>query len=276
MSPQLSANTRFDLHMHSTRSDGALEPVQVLEKAARNGLDVIALTDHDLGSGLQAGVHQVADRRIRVIAGAEISGVHEGREYHLLVYFPEEMPQAFREFCAALAQARVDRYEQALDSLRLDGLERPDALARAGERAVTRHHLSRALVEAGHARDLPDAFARYTGFRHGHVPQVTLPFVDAIRIARAHGAVTSWAHPQVSAVEDHLGTFVAAGLQGLEAVRPHVRSTDRRRLKRLARRHGLFVSGGSDYHGWSGPDLGTFAVFRDELRGFVETLDEAA
>lgn len=263
---------RFDLHMHSDRSDGMLPPDELLARCAAGGLEVVALTDHDLSATVDPGPRTVDGRTLHVVAGAEVSGLHDGQEYHLLVYFPGEVPGAFRDFCETRCRARATRYERAVSSLDLPGVDGPDAEARRGERALTRHHLARALVGAGHARSVRDAFRAHVDFRHGHVPPLELPFVDAIRIAREHGGVTSWAHPPQAAVQRHLGTFVEAGLQGLETHRPLVDGRSRRKLTRHARRHGLFTTGGSDWHGWTDARPGLFHVEKVDLRGFLDAL----
>jgi len=269
------ARVRFDLHMHTLRSDGRFAPEEVLRRCARGGLDVVALTDHDLAAPIATGVHEIEGRRLHVLGGAEVSGSHEGREYHLLVYFPGEVPQGFRDFCRLQCQARAERYQQAISSLQLPGVVPPDDEARQGDRALTRHHLARALVASGHAPSSGDAFARYLDHGHGHVPPLELPFVDAIRVARAFGGLTSWAHPPLQAVRDHVATFAAAGLQGLEALRPHVNAKGRKAYKKAARRHGLYLTGGSDFHGWKGTELGLFRVEAREIGDFVDALRAA-
>ena len=105
---------------------------------------------------------------------------------------------------------------------------------------------------------------------------IGLPFVDAIRVARAHGGLTSWAHPPLDALGDPLTAFVAAGLQGLEAIRPHVNGKARKAYAKAARRHGLYLTGGSDWHGWKDGELGLFRVEAAEIRGFVDALRAAA
>jgi predicted metal-dependent phosphoesterase TrpH len=262
--------------MHSTRSDGACSPEQVLEFCAAGGLDVISLTDHDLSTELAPGRHTLGKRDITVIAGAEMSGVLDGEEHHLLVYFPGCIPDSFRAFCIERVQERANRYESAVGSIGLPGLPEPCDRAREGERALTRHHLARALVDAGHAADVRDAFKRFAAHSHGHVPTVTLPFVDAIRLAREAGGVTSWAHPRFNALEAHLPKLVEAGLQGLEGIRPGMNSAERRKVRKMAQRHGLFLTGGSDWHGWRDERLGLFSVSRPELAGFLAALDYAA
>jgi len=270
------SRAKHDLHLHTTCSDGALEPEEMLVRCAHRQLDVIAMTDHDLASPLEAGEYTVQGHTIRLLGGAEVSGVHEGREYHLLVYFPEDPPQAFRDFCATRCQERATRYDAGRDAIGLPGLPAPDGTARRGERSLTRHHLARALVEAGHATSVRDAFARFTGDRHGTVPKVTLPFTEAIRIARDAGGVTSWAHPPLPAMRTHLADFVDAGLQGIEALRPGLAAREIREARSLARRHGVFLTGGSDWHGWTDPSLGLFTIDGADLEAFHRALFRAA
>ncbi len=269
----LPPSTRIDLHVHTDRSDGRFGTEEVLKRAARGGLDVVALTDHDLQPDLQPGPHQIEGRTIHVLAGAEVSGVHDGREYHLLVYFPSAVPEGFRDFCRQRCQERATRYTEALRRLELDGLRPAPPEAQRGDKALTRLHLARAIEQAGHATSRADAFGRYLSASRGMVPTMSTPFTEAIRIGRSFGGLTAWAHPPKPAVDAYLPTFAAAGLQGLEVLRPTVRGQDRRRLRRLARDHDLVLTGGSDWHGWSDPEgLGLFRVEARDVRPFLERL----
>lgn len=259
--------------MHSLRSDGRFAPDEVLERCARGGLDVIALTDHDLVNDFAPGPVTIGGRALHLIAAAEISGMHEGREQHLLVYFPGEVPPAFRAFCQEQCRLRAVRYEEAVRRLNLSGLAPADDDARRGDVSLTRHHLARQLVGSGHVANLREAFQRFLGESHGLVPSIALPFLDAIRIAREHGGITSWAHPPAALLDGCLPAFAAAGLQGVEALRPHLTSDERRRIRERARRHGLVLTGGSDWHGWADDDtLGLFRVEAREIAPFVELL----
>jgi 3',5'-nucleoside bisphosphate phosphatase len=270
MKVELSRRATYDLHLHSCRSDGRLEPDALLERAAGCGLDVIALTDHDLTGALDPGLHRVGGREIRVIAGAELTGVHEGREYHLLVYFPGEPPAAFRDLCASQARARAVRYDRAVARLGLPGVAGAPAAARSGDVSVTRHHLGRALVAAGHAPTVHDAFARL--LTREVVPTLELPYTEAIRQCRAMGGVTSWAHPPAEALRAHLATFAGAGLHAIEGARPAMRREDRVFARKAAKLHGVFLTGGSDWHGWGGTDLGLFRLRGEDLDPFLVAL----
>jgi 3',5'-nucleoside bisphosphate phosphatase len=264
---------RLDLHLHTTRSDGRHEPDVVLERCARGGLDVVALTDHDLATSVSPGVHRIGERDLLVIAGAEISGMLGGREHHLLVYFPGEVPEGFRSFCAAQCQERAVRYVRALDALGITDVAPPGPAAERGERSVTRHHLARGMVSAGHVTNVREAFARFLGDAHPYVPPLSTSFVQAIHVARSFGGITSWAHPPVAQLEPMVPELAAAGLHGLEAFRPAATSGDRKKVRSAAQRHGLVLTGGSDWHGWGDEgDLGLFRVLSNEIRPFLDLL----
>lgn len=267
----LRPHAKLDLHLHTNRSDGRFGPDEVLRRCVAGGLDVVAITDHDLGTVVAPGLHEVGDGVVQVIAGAEVSGMHQGRELHLLVYFPGEIPEGFRAFCVEQCRQRAARFETAVRNLGLEGVTL-DPDARDGRRALTRLHLARALIERGHARDNSEAFGRWLADSHGHVPSLSLQMVDAIAIARGFGGVTSWAHPAIPEVERNLPTFVEAGLQGLEGMRPFTNARDRQFYRKMAHRHGLFLTGGSDWHGWTDPELGLFQLQAREVQSFLDTL----
>jgi predicted metal-dependent phosphoesterase TrpH len=269
---KMAREQRLDLHMHSTRSDGALSPEEVLRQCAVGGLDVIALTDHDMPPALPWGQQSVAGRSIRVLHGVELSTTHEDTEQHLLVYFPRQMPAGFMEFCRQLVIARADRYDEAVRRIDLPGLAPADPAARRGERALTRSHLAQALVETGHAANLQEAFDRWAGERAGLVPHVRLQFLTAIRHAVAAGGITSWAHPNLDQARAWIKDVVGAGLHALEVYRPGMARTRQDGLIRLAARNRLALTGGSDFHGWSPGQLGAFSVSGRRVRDWGRCL----
>lgn len=276
MLTRLGRTARVDLHLHTNRSDGKYEPEEVLRRCAAGGLDVVAITDHDIAPDIAPGPHLIEGRQLHVLAGAEITGELDGTEYHLLVYFPGEVPEGFGAFCTRQCELRAARYQIARTNLGIEGIPEADAAALAGERALTRLHLARSLVELGHARHTGEAFGTYLAKVCGNVPCLPLSLLDAIATARRFGGITSWAHPSIADAERHLPRLVAAGLQGIEGLRPHLNSRDRGRLRKLARRQGIFLTGGSDWHGWADERVGLFALTLDELGAFAEVLDAAA
>ena len=268
--PELGPNSRCDLHLHTNRSDGRLTPDALIDEAISCGLDVIALTDHDLTSNIRPGVHQRDNKQLFIIQGAEVTGVHEGREYHLLVYFPHEVPKDFKAFCERQTNARRSRYQDALKNLGFDDVQTPEDYESQGTLALTRQHLAQALVASGHAKSLHDAFQNYAN--RDNVPIMNVPYTECIEMARDMGATTSWAHPPVTDLKKHIETFSQAGLHGIEAMRPGLGATAKKTYKKVAKRHQLVLTGGSDWHGWKGPSLGLFFVYQRDLQPFFSQL----
>ncbi|HEU4828605.1 MAG TPA: PHP domain-containing protein, partial [Gemmatimonadales bacterium] len=158
-------STTVDLHLHSTASDGQLEPAVVVERAAAVGLSAIALTDHDTMAGVAAAVTAGERLGVRVIGGCEFSVAAPWGEMHVLGYF---LPAGSVELETFLAACREDRLRRGrLMAERLQALGVPvtfeDILRAAGGGAVGRPHAARAIIAAGAARDLNDAFDRYLG-----------------------------------------------------------------------------------------------------------------
>ena len=263
-SPVLS----LDLHVHSNASDGKYPPEEVLRLAAVGGIDVLALTDHDLAPALEPRMHVVEGRSVRVLAAVEVSGAHDGEELHLLVYFPGEPPAEAVSFLRARAARRAQRFNEAAE--RLDIPHRAGAAAVSGEQSLTRYHLAAALAEAGRVKRPSEAWPH---LQRDTVPLIDFTFLEAIRVARGWGGLTSWAHPSLADANRHLPAFVAAGLQGLEVCRPGMAKPARNGLRRLAKRFNLLTTGGSDFHGWWPGKLGDFRFDGEHAQAFLARLD---
>jgi hypothetical protein len=233
---------------------------------------VIALTDHDQVGALPPGDYRFEGRSLRLLAAAELTGTHQGQEQHLLVYFPGEPPTGFLDLCRQQSAERARRYQLLRQALNEPDLAPAPPEAFRGERALTRHHLARELVRLGRAGSLAEAFG---GHLHQGGASLGTPLVDLIRWSRGWGGLTSWAHPQVQAAEAYLPALTAAGLGGLELHRPLLPEAARRRLRSLARQHGLWVTGGSDWHGWSDPDPGLLELRVGDLADFFDALRAA-
>ncbi|MAY79592.1 MAG: hypothetical protein CL930_02305 [Deltaproteobacteria bacterium] len=248
---------RVDLHCHTIHSDGLYAPEDVARMAAQAGLSALAITDHDLPPVLGSGVRNFGEHSIRLVAGVELSTMHENRELHLLVYFPGEMPADFAEWCRDRARWRASWYDESIDLLGLD-IPKADAQARQGLRTLTRVHLARAVVAAGITSTLHQAFEQYVGGSADRIPELNMAFLDALSVAKDAGGWTAWAHPPPKQAEEWAASFAAAGLDALESYRPN--KSARNRLSRLSHGLGMGISGGSDWHGWEKRKMGSFRI----------------
>ena len=266
---------RLDLHIHTTASDGAWSPTAVARGAAGR-LDVIAITDHDTIAGFEGARRAAEGLHLHVIPAVELSSTHRGRDIHVLGYFVDPDAPGLRAHQVRAEGARERRMAEMVGRLRDQGIhvEMDAVLAAAGpERgSLGRPHLARALVAAGHAQSVSDAFDRWIGDSHAaFVPTALLDPAGAVDVVRAAGGIAVWAHPPTDLIDTLLPGLVRAGLRGLEVYRPRADAESMGRLERTARTAGLLVTGGSDWHTPdAGSVLGDFHVTGDELGRFLE------
>lgn len=252
--------TRVDLHLHSTVSDGQFTPTELVQMCWAKGLAVVALTDHDTTDGVQEAISaaEKLETEFVVVPGVEISTDAPGQyEIHILGYHIDLEDAALQQQLATMRESRLNRARAIWE--RLDRLgysvswER--VLAFASDGSVGRPHIAQALVEAGFADSIQDAFQRYIG-RSGqaYVPRPKLRPQEAIQLIHDAGGVSVLAHP--NHVIEHIPELVKAGLMGLEVYYSGYPDVEVEFLKRLAEKHGLIVTGGSDFHG---PDIMEYA-----------------
>jgi 3',5'-nucleoside bisphosphate phosphatase len=254
---------KADLHVHSTASDGKLSPTEVVAYAAGKGVTVLALTDHDSLAGLEEAAAEAARRSITFIAGVELTSSAGGREAHLLGYFVDRTNADLLAGLRRLQERRANRGRETVDRLGEIGYplswEQVQAIA-AG--SVGRPHIARALVSAGYAADISEAFARFLSEgAPAYIPAPSLAVAESIAMVRAAGGVPVLAHP--IKLTDIVPGLVAAGLRGIEVYYGAYSNTERRSLAALAEAHGLLQTGGSDFHGLGNPeghDLGSVAI----------------
>jgi predicted metal-dependent phosphoesterase TrpH len=257
----LAGAERLDLHLHTTRSDGAVTEEALLLLAGQRRLDAIAITDHDQAPSLRAGLHDVAGRAVWLVHGAEVSAVHEDKEIHVLAFFPGETPEAFRTF---LAGRRAERRERYVATRQAFGLETGDDVE---GRAWTRFHLAQDLKDAGVVKTMSAAFAG--PLRLG---PFGVPLPEAVAQIAANGGLSAWAHPDPADAQRWAKDFARLGMWGLESARPGLGKAVRLRLQTIAHKAGLGITGGSDWHARGG-DLGVFSFPRREARPFAAALE---
>ncbi|MGW4749282.1 PHP domain-containing protein [Streptomyces sp. NPDC004290] len=248
---------RIDLHTHSTASDGTDSPAELVRNAAAAGLDVVALTDHDTTRG-HAEAIAALPAGLSLVTGAELSCRMDGIGLHMLAYlFDPEEPTLLAE----RELVRDDRVPRARGMVsRLQELGVPvtwEQVARiAGDGSVGRPHIAEALVELGVVRDVSGAFTPewLADGGRAYVEKHELDALEAIRLVKAAGGVTVFAHPlavkrgQVLS-EASLARLADAGLDGVEVDHMDHDEATRARLRGLAKELGLLTTGSSDYHG---------------------------
>ncbi|MFM9366917.1 PHP domain-containing protein [Streptomyces sp. Da 82-17] len=248
---------RIDLHTHSTASDGTDTPAELVRNAASAGLDVVALTDHDTTRG-HAEARAALPEGLTLVTGAELSCRLDGTPLHMLAYlFDPEEPELLRER-ELVRDDRVPRARGMVGKLQELGVPITwEQVARiAGDGSVGRPHIAEALVELGVVPTVSDAFTPEWLANDGraYVEKHELDPFDAIRLVKAAGGVTVFAHPLAvkrgqCVPEAAIAELAAAGLDGIEADHMDHDPATRARLHGLAADLGLLATGSSDYHG---------------------------
>jgi hypothetical protein len=249
---------RYDLHSHSTYSDGLLAPAAVVARAAARGVDIYALTDHDELGGLREARAAADDAGITLVAGAELSVTWESLTIHVVALCIDAANAVLADGLAAIRAGRTLRARRIGDALALAGI--PGAYEGAmkfvtSERLVSRTHFARYLVEAGHVASVKDVFKRYLiQGKPGYVAHEWARLGEAVGWIHAAGGQAVLAHPGRYKVNGAgmlrlLADFRDAGGDAIEVLSPSHTRAQFTEFARHARVFGLLASCGSDYHG---------------------------
>lgn len=251
--PEAANNPRVDLHSHTTLSDGSLTPRELVRLASQVGLEVLAVTDHDTTEALTEALDEAGQVGLRIIAGMEVSATIDGKNVHVLSFFPGDRLSTLADWQAGRREARRARMVSMVERLTALGFPLTvEAITRDADprRSPGRLHVARALVEAGHVPSVREAFDRFLG--HGkpaYVQDVVPTSAEAIAMIRDLGGIAVVAHPNVDELDPFLGRLKDEGLEGIEAYHYSHEPEVAAHFHARARDLGLFVTGGSDYHG---------------------------
>ena len=260
------ASRIIDLHMHSKASDGTDSPAELAGRAAAAGLAAFALTDHDTLAGVDEAGEQARRLGIEFVPGIEIAVADPCGELHILGLFMPPPSTAMRAALDGFRRNRRERNLAILDRLAQLGmaldLEEVRALSRTGAKALGRPHIALALREKGCVHTIKEAFERYLGYgAAAYVPRRLLGPEEGIGLLAREGAIVALAHPclEDSMTPERLDNLLAAfkgyGLNALEAYHSAHDHKQTRLCVELAARHGLLLTGGSDYHGANKPGI---------------------
>jgi predicted metal-dependent phosphoesterase TrpH len=243
-----------DLHLHTQFSDGTYSPEEVAGWGKKFGFTALALTDHDTVEGCARMAAACDAAGIEFIPGTELTAEQDGNELHILGYFLDtQNPKLLTEIAKfqAVRQNRIREMVAKLNELNVP-LAADAVFALANCSSPGRPHVARALVKAGLCASLDEAFERYLKMnRPAWVPKMKMSALDGIELIHQAGGLAVMAHPGLNRTDEVIPDLVDAGLDGIECFHTkHSTATSRHYLK-LADKHRLLVTGGSDCHGLS-------------------------
>lgn len=270
----------IDLHVHSTASDGSYTPTEVVYAANDAGLTAIALTDHDTVSGVSEALNAADSLDLEVVPGVELSCIYKGKEIHILGLYIDHTSEKFNEFLTTSAQKRMQRNLTMLEAFQTDGFDitMEDLMLGNPKTVITRAHFARALVNKGYVSSPDQAFKKYLDpDRPYYRKREVITPEESIRAIRDAGGFPVLAHPCQyklgwKGTEDLVIYLKSLGLLGLECFHSSNNQHESGKLRGIALRHDLALTGGSDFHGAAKPDI-KLGVGRGGLQVSVAYLD---
>ena len=242
-----------DLHAHTTASDGTLAPRELVRLAARHGVRVLAVTDHDSTGGVAEAIDEA--RRVpplEIVPGLEINCDVPGAELHVLGYCLDWEAAWFQEFLGAQREERRQRVYRIAARLAELGMpiDPADVFALVKEGSAGRPHVAQVMVDRGYVKSVRQAFDRFLSANGpANVPRKRFTPVEAVRIIRRARGVPVLAHPGLANRDELIPELVEAGLMGIETFYPEHSAGQITAYRGMCMRLGLIATGGSDFHG---------------------------
>lgn len=265
---------RADLHCHSTCSDGSLSPKELVALAVEQGLQGLAITDHDTVAAYPAVLEEAREKGVEMISGVEFSCEHREHNVHLLAYAFDIHHEELQSFCEAHKKRREQRYQGMLRKLREGGVDLQEEVVEA--HSLGRPHLAKLLVDQGRVKDVKEAFQRYLGDgKLGYVPSSSFGVQETIDLIHRAGGLAVLAHPMLIRRNGVLRDLLEMNFDGIEGYYAKFPRNQEERWVLAGTRRGWMVTGGSDFHGapkphiplgasWVGEEL--FAQLRERFR----------
>lgn len=270
-----------DLHTHTSCSDGTFTPEELVEYAADKNLSAVAITDHDILSGIEE-AQAAGDRLgIEVISGVEVSTEYEGSDIHIVGLFIDIFNRELNLKLDAMREKRTKRNMLVVEKLQDIGLKITfdDVKNAAQGGIITRAHFAKALRNKGYISSNQEAFDRYIGRgKPAYVKREVLDWRETISVINNAGGIAVMAHPLLykfskARLENIVSDMAMHGLKGIEAYYSTHSPSDVKYIKMIADKNKLKISGGSDFHGANKPKLdlatgyGSLAVPYNVLEG---------
>lgn len=241
----------FDLHLHTTASDGTLTPTALVEMAGEKGVIAMAITDHDTLGGLKEGAEAAKRLGIEFFHGVELNTDASGNEIDILGYFVELTDPAFIDLVEARESERIRRAKGMVEKLIALGCEITyERVRELAGGVVARPHIAQALIEKGYADSQRDAYNRLIGYgQPAYVDRDPLFPQEAIIQIKKSGGLPIIAHPGLINDDGMVRALLEAGAEGLEAYYAYHTPEQVQKYLNFAREYNVITSCGSDYHG---------------------------
>ncbi|AIQ51309.1 PHP domain-containing protein [Paenibacillus sp. FSL R7-0331] len=254
----------IDLHIHTTCSDGSLTPAEMVALAAGKKLQVIAITDHNTVSGIEEAIICGKANRVTVIPGIEFTITDFHYKTHLLAYGIEYQHPLLLQ---ALKKYKLSRHKSIIifmKKMRESGIDVSEELIRSRYGRLSFKNIAKFLCATNVVSSVDEAFSKYINKEHFSPSKPGFLLKETLELIKTINGIAVLAHPftistDMECLDESIGYLKKQGLQGLECYYSHYDAGQIAILVKLAEKHSLFVTGGSDYHGeWSnGIEMGS-------------------
>lgn len=254
---------KADLHIHTTASDGKYSPEEVVALAAKAGLKIISITDHDTYNGYFKAKAAGSDLGVEVITGIEITADYKGRECHILGYGFDTGNPEFKQFILAQKKRRYQRAKKMLSNLQKSGFDISidEIFAEYGTTNISRNHIAGLMVKKGFSANTQTVFEKWLGNEGPAYFKIEYESAaNVIQIIQNTGGIAVLAHPGLSYLPEDIEFFIANGINGIECIHPSHNYELQKRYREICLSNGLLETGGSDFHGYKHHDHVNFGT----------------
>ena len=244
---------KVDFHVHTTSSDGVISPTEVVQRAHRNNVKYLAITDHDTLSGLNEAFEESLKYNITLIPGIELSTQHNNESIHILGFFKDDSykNEELIEELSKIKDHRIVRAKRIVHKLKgTFNIEvNFDKIFKDAKDTIARPHIAREIIKCGYPYTVDEVFDNFIGKScKAYVPTLKLSTIDGLKLLKKYNALVFLAHPKLI-FNSNINEFLEMNFNGLESI--YYQNTDEENHKfiKLANENNLLISCGSDFHG---------------------------
>jgi len=244
---------KVDFHVHTTSSDGVLSPTEVVQRAHKNNVKYLAITDHDTITGLNEAIEESIKYDITLIPGIELSTQHNNESIHILGFFKDDNfknEELIKEL-TKIKNHRVIRAKNIIHKLKEEfNIEISfEKIFKDAKDTIARPHIAREIINCGYPYTMEEVFNKFIGNGcKAYVPTLKLSTNEGLKLLKKFNALVFLAHPKLifnSSIDD----FLAMNFDGLESIYYQNTNEENYKFLKLANENNLLISCGSDFHG---------------------------
>lgn len=244
---------KVDFHVHTTSSDGTLSPKEVVQRAHKNNVRYLAITDHDTLTGLNEAIEESYKHDVVVIPGIELSTQHNNESIHILGFFKDDnfKNDDLAKELDNIKNHRIVRAKKMIDKLKEEyNIEiNFEKILKEAKDTIARPHIAREIIKCGYPYEMDEIFDKFIGKGcKAYVPTLKLSTTDGLKLLKKYNALVFLAHPKLIR-HTNIHDFLEMNLDGLESIYFQNSEDETKEFVKIANENNLLTTCGSDFHG---------------------------